>query len=216
MPTAAILGAAVIGGVSAERAGKKGAEAQKEAAGDIQQAAQDARADVLKLFPASQQALLTGAQGAFDIFGQSIPLQQQQLAQGNLAAQQSTSQGFNQAQAALLGLPTQQFTPQGVEFSQEPFLGGTSLFGTPQEFAFSGGETGQFPVFAGLGGSFVPSRQFGQGATGRAIENPNFVPNFLLGDTEQRQQQQLQAQQQKVKQAQAQRLQAQQNVGLFI
>lgn len=182
---AGALGGAVISGIATDKAAGKASDAQLAAADVIKNAAQAARADILKLFPAAKQELLTGAQGAFDVFGQAIPLQQQQLSAGNLAAQQSAAQGFDQAQAALLGLPTQQFQAQAVPFSQDPFLGGQSLFGTPQQFQGSGGEVGFLPTFAGLGGSFAPAGEpeqivngqpvpeVGQGGLGTPITNPN-------------------------------------------
>lgn len=199
-----LIGAGV-GLFGSQQASSKASKAQRDASKDIQAAATAARNDALRFFPLAKQELLTGAQGAFDIFGQAIPLQQQQLAAGNLAAQQTTAQGFNQAQAALLGLPTEQFQTQGVPFSQEPFLGGQSLFGTPLEL-FPGGEArGSVPTFAGLGGTFrdpfghlqtgaseLPTvNPLGEGGLGTPIPNPNlslFTPerglDFLRRNTD--------------------------------
>lgn len=190
---AAIAGSAVIGGITSERAGEKAASAQRQSAAAIQKAAQEARSDVSKLYPQAMQALLTGAQGAFDVFGRSIPLQQQQLTAGNLAAQQAVSGGFDRAQAALLGSPVEGFESSiaGVPFSEEPIFGG-SIIGTPQNFELSGFNRGVLPTFAGLGGSFRPGREvdpidpttgqplpeFGQNAQGTPIQNPN----IFLGD----------------------------------
>ena len=178
---AAIVGAAAIAGSATRSAAGKAAEAQRDAAAAIKDAALRGRDDVLKLFPQSQQALLTGAQGAFDILGQSIPLQQQQLSAGNLAAQQSVSQGFDQARAALLGLPTAQFGTQEVPFSTEPFLGGQSLFGEPSRTVFAGGQTLNTPTFGGLGlsGTPLPSLPTGQ-FTSTPRNTPGQVPDLHI------------------------------------
>ncbi len=151
MTTAAAIAGPIIGGIFSERSASAGAAGQEAAADAIQKASQQARRDVISLFPAQQQALFTGAQGAFDIFGQSIPLQQQQLAAGNLNAQQSIAQGFSQAEKALLGLPTQDFQAASVEFSETPPFGGTELFGDPILFRGSGGEQAFLRPFTGLG-----------------------------------------------------------------
>ena len=190
MTTAAIIGSAVIGGVASERAGSKAAKAQERSAESIERAAQIARQDVLNLFPQAQLSLLTGAQGAFDVFGKSIPLQQSQLQAGNLAAQQSVSDAFNQAQAALLGQPVTGFgeNVQGVSPYYSPVFTG-SILGEPVPFFTpQSGATQNLPTFAGLGGTFRPALEpdplnpqtfeplpeFGQGGQGTPIQNPGF------------------------------------------
>lgn len=199
------IAGAVVGGLFSSKAGGEASDAQRDAAKQISAAATEARNDALRFFPLAKQELLTGAQGAFDVFGRAIPLQQQQLTAGNLAAQQSAAQGFNQAQAALLGLPTQQFQAQQVPFSEEPFLGGQSLFGTPLNLFPGGRDTGSLPVFAGLGGTFADPfghlqtganelprvNPIGAGAVGTPIHNPNlslFTPErgeeFLRANTD--------------------------------
>lgn len=137
MVTAAAIGAvgaiggAVISGKSAEKAAKKGAEAQERAAGTVSAAADQARTDVLDLFPVAQSQLLVGAQGALDIFGKGIPLQQQQLQAGNIQAQETTARGFDRQQAALLGLPVESFQAGApiITGEEEPLLGKSIISG---------------------------------------------------------------------------------------
>lgn len=142
---AAIAGVGALGAWTTKEAAKTGAKAQTESAAQIQQAAEAARRDVLKLFPQAQAALLGGSKEAFNILGQSIPLQQQQLSQGNLAAQQTVAQGFDQAQAALLGLPTTQFAPQGVDFETQPLF--TPRFSEGYITPLEGGQTLSVPTY---------------------------------------------------------------------
>lgn len=63
-----------------------------------------------KLFPAAQQNLQQGFQGALDVFGQSLPSQVQAFQQGNVGAQQQLLAGLQQQQNALFG--------NQVDFSQ--------------------------------------------------------------------------------------------------
>lgn len=125
MPTgAAILGGAVLSSVSSSRASKAGQRAAAASAGQIAEAGRIAREDVLTFFPGAQQDLISGARGAFDIFGQGITGQQQALQQGNINAQGTISAGLPQIRAALLGLPSpgagRAFAPQNVQLGQAP------------------------------------------------------------------------------------------------
>lgn len=84
----------------AAQAQQKGIEAGIDA---TQQATAQARSDLFKLFPAAQQNIQQGFQGALDVFGQSIPAQTQAFQQGNVGAQQQLLAGLPQIQNALLG-----------------------------------------------------------------------------------------------------------------
>ena len=127
---AAVVGAAVIGGISSSQSAREASEAQRDAAGTITAAGNRARTDVSLQIPIAQQQLLAGARGAFDIFQEAIPAQQQQLSQGNIAAQQTTGRGFEQAQQALLGQSVTPFSTSSVQFDPRPFRSGeTALTG---------------------------------------------------------------------------------------
>ncbi len=86
---------------------KKAAKKQQqgiEAGQDfIRQGTAQARGDIQNIFPAAQQALTGGFQGASNIFGQAIPQQANVFQQGKVAAQQQIAQGLPQFQNAILG-----------------------------------------------------------------------------------------------------------------
>ena len=84
----------------------------------IERLAEQARGDVLNLFPAAEQARQQGTQAALDIFGQTIPQQFGALQQGNVGAQQALTQGLPQIIAALQGAPIDlsQIQPQRLDF----------------------------------------------------------------------------------------------------
>ncbi len=169
MPTgAAIVGGAVIGGISSERASERAAEGSERAAAQIAAAGADARRDVLDLFPLAQQDLLSGARGAFDIFSQGLTGQQQALQQGNINAQQTISAGLPQIQAALLGIQAPQgnaFAPQGINLANAPI--------NPFSAA-GGGQIGAAPQFQTGQGAFQDTRLTG-------TPNSRFLNPFAAG-----------------------------------
>lgn len=84
----------------AAKAQQKGIEKGIQA---TQAATKQARGDLMQLFPAAQQNLQQGFQGALDVFGQSLPAQTQAFQQGNVGAQQQLLAGLPQIQNALMG-----------------------------------------------------------------------------------------------------------------
>lgn len=100
---------------------KKAAKAQTKALEQGQeytrQASEQARGDIFKLFPAAQQNLAGGFQGALNVFGQSLPAQTQAFQQGNVGAQQQLISGLPQIQNALFGnaVDYSQFQPTQVQ-----------------------------------------------------------------------------------------------------
>ena len=116
-----------ITGKSEREAGKKKAEAATDAAQIIREQTEKAREGIFKLFPAAQQDLRGGFQGALDIFGQSLPAQTNVFQQGNVAAQQQLLAGLPQFQNAIFGnqvdfgalQPTQIQTPDLGFFQQQ-------------------------------------------------------------------------------------------------
>ena len=130
----------------------------------IRQGTAQARGDTQNIFPAAQQALAGGFQGASNIFGQAIPQQANVFQQGNVAAQQQIAQGLPQFQNAILGRPVDfgQFQPttlQQPDFSflqnqqfqtQNPFAPQT--IGPQPQNVLGGGFGGQ--LVSPLGGQF--------------------------------------------------------------
>ena len=84
----------------------------------IERQAEQARGDVLRLFPAAEEARQLGTQGALDIFGQTIPQQLGLIQRGSVGAQQALTQGLPQILAALRGTPIDlsQLQPQALGF----------------------------------------------------------------------------------------------------
>ena len=133
----------------------------------IRQGTQEARQDIRNIFPAAQQALQGGFQGASNIFGQALPQQANLFQQGNLAAQQQIAQGLPQFQNAILGSPVDfgQFQPtqiqqpdfgflQNQQFqTQNPFTPPEPIMGPQQNNVFGG------PLVSQPGGGFGSNRQ---------------------------------------------------------
>lgn len=129
--TAAVIGAgaAVKGTVDARKAAKDAAKSQERQNASnrefIEKQIGIAREDALSLLPAASQNVLAGAQGALDIFGQTVPQQIQALQAGSQAARE-----------AILGTGTGEvaFTPD-MSFAQQilPTLRPTeNRFGTAE------------------------------------------------------------------------------------
>lgn len=87
-------------------------QANLEARQAIDVSTQQARGDVLGLFPEASQARNLGFQAALDVLGQSIPQQLQAFQQGNVGAQQNILAGLPQFRSAILG---GQFDPSAFQ-----------------------------------------------------------------------------------------------------
>ena len=183
MPTAAVLAVtAVAGAVAAKKSGDKAIKATTQAAstaaGQTTASANQARADVNRLFPQAQQTAQQGFQGALDVFGQSLPAQTDVFQQGNLGAQQAILSGLPQIQNALFGnqVDLGQLQPFQVQQPDLGFFNQTLPQFTPQDtvgFAQTGNPAdmnaglGQFdatnPAFNNVMGPFEfhssPNRQ---------------------------------------------------------
>lgn len=84
----------------------------------IREQANLARADVLGIFPAAQQAQQQGFQAAANLFGESIPEQARLFSLGNVEAQRAQTQGLAGFRESILGLPqdfSQDFLQQGIQ-----------------------------------------------------------------------------------------------------
>lgn len=114
MPTAAIVGTAILGAVMSERASSKAAKSQRRGIESAEDAAREAtraaQAQAIPLFASAQNNALMGFQGALDTLGSTIPGQANVMQQGNVAAQQQLLAGLPQFQNATLG--------NQVDFSQ--------------------------------------------------------------------------------------------------
>ena len=122
---AAIAGAGVLGAVVSRNATNKSvnatAEAGRLASEQLSQATQQARGDLFRLFPASQQNAQQGFQGALDVFNQALPQQAQTLQDGNVAAQNQLLAGMPQFQNAILGSPVDNSQFQATRLQQPNF-----------------------------------------------------------------------------------------------
>lgn len=112
----AMVATAAVGAYSQNKASKKAVKAQKGASDAslayTKEAADQARGDLFKLYPAAQDNARAGFQGAMDIFGQTVPQQGNLIQQGNVAAQQQLLSGLGQSRNALLG---GQFDPSQLQ-----------------------------------------------------------------------------------------------------
>jgi|GEM_PF-3602751 len=92
----------VFGG-AAKDAAKQQTRALEEAQAITREGIEQARGDVMNLFPMAQENILAGSTGAMDVFNQTAPQQMQLAQQGNVNAQQALLAGLPQMQNALLG-----------------------------------------------------------------------------------------------------------------
>ena len=122
---AAIAGAAVVGGAVSNNASKRATNAQTSAndAASRQLAASTAQAkgDLFKLFPAAQQNMQQGYQGALDVFKNTLPQQANTFQAGNVAAQNQLLAGMPQYQNAILGAPVDYSQFQATQLQQPNF-----------------------------------------------------------------------------------------------
>lgn len=112
----------VFGG-AAKDAAKQQTRAFEQAQEITNQFAEQARGDVMSLFPQAQQTNLAGYQGALDVFNQSAPQQMQMAQQGNQNAQAALLAGLPQMNNAILGAPIDYsaLQPQSVSYDQSLF-----------------------------------------------------------------------------------------------
>tara|TARA_R110000851_G_scaffold116818_1_gene243242 strand:+ start:445 stop:1035 length:591 start_codon:yes stop_codon:yes gene_type:complete len=121
----AIAGSAIVGGIASNRATDKSIRASEQA-GDrasqqLQEATGQARQDLFQLFPASQQNMQQGFQGALNVFNQALPQQAQTFQNGNVAAQNQLLAGMPQFQNAILGGPVDNSQFQATRLQQPNF-----------------------------------------------------------------------------------------------
>ena len=88
-----------------------------------------ARNDILNLYPSIQDSQRQGFNASLDLYKKSIPMRMNAFTQGNIGAQNQIIKGLPQIQNALLGrkIDTSGFQPQSIGYS-----GDTSLPQSPQ------------------------------------------------------------------------------------
>jgi len=157
----------------------------------IEQQARQARSDVNQLLPEAIGAQRQGFQQGLDVLGQTIPLQQQQFQQGNIAAQQAAIDAQPGIEAALLGglrapentNPTQPFAADiDTSFANQQLpLAQSIQDALPQTTQIPGGSITRFPGGSGFGV---------QGDRAELGADPSAIANALsrrLGNTQQQQ-----------------------------
>lgn len=104
-------------GGAEKRAAKASQQGLERGIQATKKATAKAESQLFKLFPAAQQNLQQGFQGALDVFGQSVPAQADVFQQGSLGAQQQLIAGLQQQQNALFGnqVDFSQFQPVQVQ-----------------------------------------------------------------------------------------------------
>ena len=105
-------------GGAERKAAKQQAKGLAEQQRLIREGTQQARGDIMELFPQASQLQQQGFQGALDIFGQALPQQAQTFQQGNVAAQQQLLNALPMQQAAILGQPINYNQLQATQLQQ--------------------------------------------------------------------------------------------------
>ena len=128
MPTAAVLGgSALLGAVSSRNSSKRAAQSAKDTSSAqiaaTTKATNQARGDVMSLFPSAEANSQKGFQSALDVFGKFLPQQAQTFQQGNVAAQNQILAGMPQVQNALMGgaVDYSQFQPTQLNYDPSMF-----------------------------------------------------------------------------------------------
>lgn len=111
----------VFGG-AAKDAAKQQTRALEQAQDYTREATQQARGDIMDLFPQAQAASNAGYQQALNMFGQAAPQQMQMAQQGNQNAQATLLAGLPQMNNALLGMPVDYSALQQQNVTYDPSL----------------------------------------------------------------------------------------------
>lgn len=146
----AVIGSAVIGAYSSNRAADKAASATKKGLDQSSVMAQDSRNNAYRLYQQGSNNAKLGLQSAFNFYKQAAQSPYQPFIKGNVAAQGVIGQGAQQANNAILGLPVDmgftapqtinpdlsllqnaQLPQANVQMQEQPFVGPVQL-GAPQ------------------------------------------------------------------------------------
>jgi len=101
----AVVGSAVIGGYSANKAAKESSSASKKGMEQSLALQKQARDDAVNLFSQGRSSAQAGIGSALNFYKDNAQAQSQPLIQGNMMGQQVLGQGGIQANNAILGLP---------------------------------------------------------------------------------------------------------------
>lgn len=117
MPAAAIIGSALIGGYSANKASKTAAKSAEKGMEQSSALADQSRTSALNLYNQARVAGQRGLTSSFDYYKKSAQAKYQPFIKANTAAQGVIGLGAQQANNAILGLPVNMnFTqPQQVQ-----------------------------------------------------------------------------------------------------
>jgi hypothetical protein len=172
----AIIGSAVIGGITSSKATKAGAKAAKDGQDILAASREQGRSDVMNQFPIAQQSQTKGFEEFRDFLtNQVVPQQSSPFIGGNMAAQEQISRGLPQIQNAILGNPIDTSGFRARQIGQAPTFD-MSKFG-PQEpaaapvaapFDFTNFNLGSFG--SGGSGTFNP---YAKTSSGNRFENMN-------------------------------------------
>ena len=136
---------------------KKAAKAQQQgleqAQALTQQAANQARGDLMNLFPQAQQSGRQGFQQALDVFSQTIPQQTQAFTSGNVAAQNALLAGLPAMQSAILGTPSKPLNLQAFQASPDLSFANQTLASLQNPQQQSGQPTMQANFLSGISGA---------------------------------------------------------------
>lgn len=117
----AVIGSAVIGGISSSKASKRGVAAAERGQDILAQSREQGRADVMAQFPKAQEAQTRGFEEFRDfVSGQVMPQQVAPFMAGNMAAQEQVARGLPQIQNAILGNPIDTSGFQARQIGQAP------------------------------------------------------------------------------------------------
>lgn len=128
MVATAILGSALIGGYSSNKAAKTSADATEKGMKQSAELADQSRKSALDLYNQSRVSGQRGLTSSFDYYKQAAQSKYQPFIQANTAAQGIIGQGLQQANNAILGLPvnTNFAQPQQVQHDMS-FLNNAQL-----------------------------------------------------------------------------------------
>jgi hypothetical protein len=175
----AIAGTAVLGAISSRNATKASVRASEQAgeksSQQIAASTAQARNDLFKLSPASQENAQRGYQGALDVFNQALPQQAGVFQAGNVAAQNQLLAGMPQYQNAILGAPVDYSQFQATQLQQPSFnfanqqLQYTDPYAPPPQQQFQSNRVGfNQQAVNNLGGNVV-GKQMNDSPIGRSF-----------------------------------------------
>jgi hypothetical protein len=133
---AAVVGSAVIGAYSSNKASKTAADSAKSGMNQSSAMSESSRSAAIDLYNRSKQSGRQGLVNAYDFYQKNAQSRYQPMIGGNMMAQKVIGQGATQANNAILGLPVDMSfanQPQQVQYDKNFMLGG-KLADAPADF----------------------------------------------------------------------------------